>query len=302
MTDWLEQLRQAAPGAVFLRQEPMSRHTTFQVGGPAECFAEPQNAEELAALIRCCREGSIPYYIIGKGSNLLIGDRGYAGVILHVGAGLAACEIEHDRIYAEAGISLALLAKNACAAGLTGLEFAAGIPGSLGGAVTMNAGAYGGEMKDVLTAVQVVTRGGELFWLTAEQMQLGYRTSAVMKEGYAVTAAEFQLAEGDVEKIKEKMAELAARRREKQPLEYPSAGSTFKRPAGYFAGKLIEEAGLLGFSVGGAQVSEKHCGFVINRGGATAADILALCQEVVRRVKENSGVTLEMEVRCLGEF
>ncbi|WP_434309543.1 UDP-N-acetylmuramate dehydrogenase [Hominifimenecus sp. rT4P-3] len=302
MINWLEQLREVAPEAAFLQNEPMSRHTTFQVGGPATLFVEPKTVDELTALAGCCRKKEIPHYILGKGSNLLVGDKGYDGVMLHLGSELAACQVDGERIYAEAGISLAQLAKQACAAGLTGLEFAAGIPGSLGGAVTMNAGAYGGEMKDVLTAVQVLTEAGDLIWLTPEQMRMGYRTSAVPEEHYVVTAAEFQLKDGCIETIKERMAELAAMRRAKQPLEYPSAGSTFKRPAGYFAGKLIQDTGLSGFSVGGAQVSEKHCGFVINRGDATASDILSLCREVAQRVREKFGVELEMEIRCLGEF
>lgn len=280
----------------------MRLHTTFQVGGPAALWAEPRSREDLAALAACCRREQIPWTVVGKGSNLLVGDRGYAGVILHVGDLLSSCQVVGDKIRAEAGISLPLLARNACAAGLSGLEFAAGIPGSLGGAVFMNAGAYGGEIRDVLERVQILDPGGCLRWIPAEEMELGYRKSAAQTRGYVVTAAEFRLTPGDPEEIRRQMADLLARRREKQPLEYPSAGSTFKRPAGFFAGKLIQDAGLAGFSVGGAQVSEKHCGFVINRGGATAAEIRDLCRQVADRVRTQFGVELEMEVRCLGDF
>ncbi len=302
MENWVEWLRQAAPGTELRIQEPMSRHTTFQVGGPAAVWAEPGSAEELAELAALCRREKIPYSVVGRGSNLLVGDKGYPGVVLHLGERLSRCCAEGTQVWAEAGISLAALARYACQAGLAGLAFAAGIPGSLGGAVFMNAGAYGREMKDVLTEVQVLDPEGRIRWIPADQMELGYRTSAAQTCGYLITAARFQLQWGEPEEIRGEMAALMARRREKQPLEYPSAGSTFKRPAGYFAGKLIQEAGLAGFSVGGAQVSEKHCGFVINRGGATAAEIRELCRQVAERVRDCFGVELELEVRCLGEF
>ncbi len=302
MENWVEWLRQAAPGTELRTQEPMSRHTTFQVGGPAAVWAEPGSAAELAALAALCRREHIPYSVVGRGSNLLVGDKGYPGVILHLGERLSHWRTEGTQIWGEAGISLAALARYACQAGLAGLAFAAGIPGSLGGAVFMNAGAYGREMKDVLAEVQVLDPAGRIRWIPAEQMELGYRTSAAQTWGYVITAAKFQLQPGDPAEIRDEMAALMVRRREKQPLEYPSAGSTFKRPAGYFAGKLIQDAGLAGFSVGGAQVSEKHCGFVINRGGATAAEIRELCRQVAEQVRERFGVELELEVRCLGEF
>lgn len=302
MGNWEEQLREAAGGVLILRDEPMKKHTTFQVGGPADFFIEPQNAAELAALVCTCRRSDIPYVVLGRGSNLLVGDRGVRGVVLHIGEAMSRCDVEGTRVYAEAGITLNALAKNACSAGLGGLAFAAGIPGSLGGAVIMNAGAYGGEMKDVITAVQVLMPDGELRWLMAAEMVFGYRTSRAATEGLLVLAAELELTEADPADIRARMSELAEKRRSKQPLEYPSAGSTFKRPPGYFAGKLIQDAGLAGFTVGGACVSEKHCGFVINKGGATAADIVAVCRHVQETVWEKYQVVLEMEVKCLGEF
>ncbi len=302
MENWTEQLRQAFPGAEIREQEPMSRHTSFQVGGPAAVWAEPGTGEELAELQAFCRQHNIPCALVGRGSNLLVGDKGYPGVLIHIGERLSRCQVEGTEIWAEAGISLGALARKACGAGLSGLEFAAGIPGSLGGAVFMNAGAYGGEMKDVLTEVRILDAEGRLRWIPAEQMELGYRTSAAQSRGYGILEARLRLREGDPQAIQERMAELMAQRKAKQPLEYPSAGSTFKRPEGFFAGKLIQDAGLAGYSVGGAQVSAKHCGFVINRGGATAAEIRELCRQVAERVRERFGVELELEVRCLGEF
>lgn len=248
MSNWENSLREAAGEAVILRDEPMKKHTTFQVGGPADFFIEPQSPEELAALVRACRQNEIPYTVIGRGSNLLVADRGIRGAVLHLGEAMSRCDVEDTRIYAEAGITLAALARNACTAGLGGLAFAAGIPGSLGGAIIMNAGAYGGEMREVVTAVQVLMPDGELRWLTAEEMAFGYRKSRAAAEGLLVVAAELTLAEEDPAAIRARMSELAERRRSKQPLEYPSAGSTFKRPQGYFAGKLIEEAASRSFS------------------------------------------------------
>ena len=284
------------------REEPMKNHTSFQVGGPAQYYIEPGSVEELAELVRVCRMAEIPFRVIGKGSNLLVGDKGIRGVVLRIGDSMSRCDVDGTRIYAEAGITLAALAKNACSAGLGGFAFAAGIPGSLGGALIMNAGAYGGEMKDVVTAVQVLTPEGELRWMAAVDMEFGYRTSKAEKEGWIVLAAEMELKPADPADIRAEMSELAERRRSKQPLEYPSAGSTFKRPEGYFAGKLIQDAGLAGYTVGGACVSTKHCGFVINQGGATAADIMAVCRHVAQVVQEKDHVTLEMEVKCLGDF
>ena len=248
-----------------MKDEPMKKHTTFRIGGPADYFVTPESKEEIQAIVELCKKEEIPYSVIGNGSNLLVGDKGYRGVI-------------------------------------TGFEFAAGIPGTLGGAVRMNAGAYGGEMKQVLESVEVMTADGEFLTIPVEEMGLAYRTSVVEQKNYIVLEAVISLEKGNPEKIKEVMDDLKEKRVTKQPLEYASAGSTFKRPEGYFAGKLIEDAGLRGFRVGDAQVSEKHCGFVINRGNASAAEIMELMRQVEDKVEENSGVRLEAEVRRIGEF
>ena len=281
--------------------EPMSCHTTFRVGGMADFFVTPKNANEVKDAIEICREEGMPYYIIGNGSNLLVSDQGYRGVIIQLYKEMSQVEVEGNVIRAQAGASLARIAGAALEAGLTGFEFAAGIPGTLGGACVMNAGAYGGEMKDVLVRVTVLTGEGEIIELGRNELELGYRTSVIAKKGYIVLGAVMKLEHGDAVNIKAYMDELKEKRVTKQPLEYPSAGSTFKRPEGHFAGKLIEDAGLRGFQVGGAQVSEKHCGFVINRDHATAADIMELMRQVQMRVKENSGVDLEPEVKRLGD-
>ncbi len=242
----------------------------------------------------------LPYYILGKGSNVLFADEGYPGVVIEIGAGMEKVERTGDTgIRAQAGVSLSALAVFAAREGLSGLEFAGGIPGTLGGAVTMNAGAYGGEMKDVIVSAKVMDEEGVVQELSCEELQLGYRTSIVQKKQLVVLEAEFLLKPGTTEEIQNTMKELNAKRREKQPLEYPSAGSTFKRPEGYFAGKLIEDAGLRGYRVGDAQVSEKHCGFVVNRGKATCAEVLQLIKDVQKEVKEQFGVQLEPEVRII---
>lgn len=283
-------------------EEPMKNHTTFRVGGPAEFFVMPRSAEEVKKVIDLCRRESFPYYIIGNGSNLLVSDQGYRGVVLQIYKEMSCIEIEENVIVAQAGALLSAIANKALENGLTGFEFAAGIPGTLGGACVMNAGAYGGEMKDVLEEVTVLTEEGEVLTIPKENLELGYRTSIIARKGYIVLEARIQLREGEKEAIKSLMEELKDKRVSKQPLEYPSAGSTFKRPEGYFAGKLIQDAGLRGFSVGGAQVSEKHCGFVINRENATAADVAELMRQVSARVEEEFGVKLEPEVKRLGEF
>ena len=281
--------------------EPMSRHTTFRVGGMADFFVTPKNANEVKDAIEICREEGMPYYVIGNGSNLLVSDKGYRGVIIQIYKEMNEITVEGGKVKAQAGALLSGIAAKAFAAELTGFEFASGIPGTIGGACVMNAGAYGGEMKDVLESVTVLTGEGEIIELGRNELELGYRTSVIAKKGYIVLGAVLKLERGDGEKIKTYMDELKEKRVTKQPLEYPSAGSTFKRPEGYFAGKLIEDAGLRGFQVGGAQVSEKHCGFVINRDHATAADIMELMRQVQIRVKENSGVDLEPEVKRLGD-
>lgn len=302
MSHLTEKLRQVLGVEAVRLNEPMSRHTTFRVGGPADVFVEPGTAEELICVRRICAEENVPFYILGNGSNLLVSDEGFRGVVAAIGKAWSSVAVEGVHIRAGAGAMLSAVAKRAAGASLTGLEFAAGIPGTVGGAVVMNAGAYGGEMSQVLATVTVLTPEGEVRRLPAGELELGYRTSCILQRGYVVLEAEFTLESGDENAIRATIEEFAARRREKQPLEYPSAGSTFKRPEGYFAGKLIEDAGLSGFTVGGAQVSGKHCGFIINRGDATAADIMELCRNVQRRVREMSGVELELEVKTLGNF
>lgn len=303
MSSFYDKLRQAAAGGSIRLDEPMSGHTTFRVGGPADYFAEPETAGELADVLALCRAEHMDYCVLGNGSNLLVGDKGYRGVIVALGSAWTGIKIEENRLTAGAGALLPALARRALQANLTGLEFAAGIPGTVGGAVVMNAGAYGSEMASVLACVTVLDpETGEVKNLTLPELELGYRTSSIAKLGCVVLSAEMELQPGDGRKIAARMEELNMQRRAKQPLEYPSAGSTFKRPEGYFAGKLIQDAGLRGFTVGGAQVSEKHCGFVINRGGATASDVMELCRAVRQRVQEQFGVELEMEVKILGEF
>ena len=284
------------------RNEPMRKHTTFRIGGPADFYLCPHSAKEIQKTVAICREEELPYFILGNGSNLLVSDQGYRGVVIQLWKNVSDILVEGCRIRAKAGASLAKIAGEALEEGLTGMEFVAGIPGTLGGAVVMNAGAYGGEMKDILQEALVMDEQGEIFTLKKEELHLGYRTSIIKEKGYIVLAAALELKPGDRKEIKEKMDELKQRRVEKQPLDMPSAGSTFKRPEGYFAGKLIMDAGLRGFSVGGAQISEKHCGFVVNTGKATANDVLTLIREVQKRVRDKFGVELETEVKFLGEF
>lgn len=282
--------------------EPMNRHTTFRIGGPADYFLLPSTAEEVKKILEICKEKELPYFILGNGSNLLVSDEGYCGVIIQLYRNYGGITVEGTDIRAGAGALLSQIASAAKNASLTGFEFAGGIPGTLGGAVVMNAGAYGGEMKDVLKEVTVMTEQGEIMTIPAEKLEMGYRTSLVKKAGYLVLEAVISLKVGDVEEIKAIMKDLTEKRVSKQPLEYPSAGSTFKRPEGYFAGKLIMDAGLRGYQVGGAQVSEKHCGFVINKGDATAADICQLMRDVSDKVQAQFGVVLEPEVKMIGEF
>lgn len=297
-----DELLKILPAEQVKVQEPMKSHITFRVGGPADYFVMPKTKEELKGIIACCKEQEIPYYIIGNGSNLLVSDQGYAGVVIQIFKSMNDIVCDGNIIRAQAGALLSAVANRAFEEGLTGFEFAAGIPGTLGGACVMNAGAYGGEMKDVLKEVTVLTEDGEFVTLKDYELELGYRTSVIAKKKYIVLDAEVELASGDKAEIKERMDDLKERRIMKQPLEYPSAGSTFKRPEGYFAGKLIEDTGLRGFQVGGAQVSEKHCGFVINKDNATAADIAELMKQVSEKVEKKFGVTLEAEVKRLGEF
>lgn len=285
-----------------LIDEPMKKHTTFRVGGNADYFVMPKTIEEVEDVVVLCEKEKLPYYILGNGSNLLVGDKGYRGVIIQIYKEMNRITVDGEKVRAQAGALLSKVGSVALDAGLAGFEFAAGIPGTVGGAVVMNAGAYGGEMKDILTSATVLTGDGNVLKLTNEELELGYRTSVIAKMNYVVLEAEYQLKRGDKTAIRARMDELKAQRVTKQPLEYPSAGSTFKRPEGYFAGKLIQDAGLRGFQVGGAQVSEKHCGFVINMGDATAADIVELMNQVSDKVYKEFGVTLEPEVKRLGEF
>lgn len=298
---FLDELQQIAGKENLRQMEPMSKHTTFRVGGPADVMVWPVGAA-LAQIIKLCDRYEQPYHIIGNGSNLLVGDGGIRGLVIVMGKGQDEIQIEGTQVVAGAGALLSRFANLAAEQGLTGMEFAAGIPGTVGGAVVMNAGAYGGEMKDILKSVTVLDSFGREKKLGLEELELGYRSSCILKQNYIVTEAVFSLENGDTDEIRARIGELREKRLEKQPLEYPSAGSTFKRPEGYFAGKLIMDAGLRGYRVGGAMVSEKHCGFVVNTGGATAADVRKVMCDVSKEVEHQFGVKLEPEVKMLGEF
>lgn len=282
------------------REVSMKNYTSFKVGGPAELFLSPEDAGQTAKLVRFCEKEEIPVFVLGKGSNLLVSDRGIKGAVIYTGKQCGISLVDENTVRAQSGASLAQLCTFALENSLSGLEFAYGIPGTVGGAVFMNAGAYGGEMKDVLLNSEYVSTDGTSGELDNEAMELSYRHSAYENSNLVITAASVRLAPADRNEIKSTMNDILARRKEKQPLEYPSAGSTFKRPEGNFAGALIEQCGLKGVSVGGAQVSEKHAGFIINRGGATAANILSLIKHVQARVKAQTGVSLETEIRLIG--
>ena len=280
-------------------QEPMARHTSFRIGGPAALFLMPGDENCLAQAVRICRMAGLPFFILGNGTNLLVSDEGYQGVVIQTAHHLQTVSVKENMVSAQAGALLSRTSAAARDASLTGMEFAGGIPGTVGGAVAMNAGAYGGEIRDVLLKARLLTPEGKIIEASPDELELGYRTSRLRKTGEIVLEAIFALEPGRKEEIAATMRELAARRAEKQPLEYPSAGSTFKRPVGYYAGKLIMDCGLRGYRVGGAEVSEKHCGFVINRGGATAGDVRRLMDDVTRTVLEKTGVRLEPEVQFL---
>ncbi len=282
--------------------EEMKYHTTFRVGGPAHFFVTPKTEEQLQSVLKLCKETDTPWFILGRGSNLLVSDCGFDGVVIHMQKHWNHYHTEENRIFAQAGAMMSAVSQEALRNGLTGFEFASGIPGTIGGGLRMNAGAYGGEMKQVVLSAKVMDSNGTILELSKDELELGYRTSTIGRNGYIALSCVIGLQPGDPDRIRSTMEEMNAKRRQKQPLEYGSAGSTFKRPEGYFAGKLIQDAGLKGFSIGDAQVSEKHAGFVINRGNAKAADIMKLCKEVSRRVHEQFGVNLEMEVRRLGKF
>lgn len=282
--------------------EPMRLHTSFRTGGEAAVFIQVENVEQLRKVLPYLRKTESDFFILGNGTNLLVSDRGYDGVIIQIGSAMSKIHVEGERIFVQAGALLSQTAKAALDAGLTGMEFASGIPGSIGGGIVMNAGAYDGEMKQIVENVTVLNGEGELMELDCDTMEFGYRTSVIKNRPFVVVEAALRLAPGDKEEIRSRMEEFARRRREKQPLEYASAGSTFKRPEGCFAGKLIMDSGLRGYRIGGAQVSEKHCGFLINTGNATSEDIAELMAEVQERVKEKFGVKLEPEVIKLGKF
>lgn len=280
--------------------EPMKNHTTFKIGGPAQYYVTPESVTQIQEVVSLCKDKNIPLHVIGNGSNILVGDDGVDGVVLALFNTFSDYEIKDNVITAQAGMSLIKLAVIALREGLTGLEFASGIPGSVGGAVYMNAGAYDGQMKDVVTSVTVLDEAGNIRILGRDELDMGYRTSAVAKHNMIVLQVIIELKAGNKEQIKDRMNQLSELRKQKQPLEYPSAGSTFKRPEGYFAGKLIADAGLKGYSIGGAAVSEKHAGFVVNMGGATAKDVVELTDYIKKRIIEQFGVTLELEIKKIG--
>ncbi|TCO70719.1 UDP-N-acetylmuramate dehydrogenase [Marinisporobacter balticus] len=285
----------------ILKDEPMHKHTSFKIGGPVDIMVLPNSVKEVQYAIKVCKEFDIDYYVIGNGSNLLVLDGGIRGIVIKIAEYFNGVEIKGNRVTAQAGILLSSLANRMMKEGLKGFEFASGIPGTLGGAVTMNAGAYGGEMKDLLVGVHLIDDQGEVIYLKAEELELGYRSSVIQKKGFIVLSAEMEFEEGNCDEIKEKIKDFTNRRTTKQPLHLPSAGSTFKRPVGYFAGKLIEDAGLKGVRVGGAQVSPLHSGFIVNVDHATAADVIHLIKMVQKTVRDRFDVVLHSEVKVIGE-
>lgn len=297
----IQRLRAVSNQEQLLLNEPMANHTTFRVGGPADVFYMPEKVEQLSQALSWGRELDVPVLLIGNGSNLIVRDGGIRGLVICLGEHFSRIRVEGEELTAQAGASLKRVSTAAQEAGLMGLEFASGIPGTLGGGTAMNAGAYGGQISDVLLSADVLI-DGEVCTLTQTEMQMGYRTTLPLMQGYPVLSARFRLARDEQQEILDRMKRLNAQRREKQPLNYPSAGSVFKRPEGFFAGALIQEAGLKGLTNGQAQVSEKHAGFIINLGTATAREILELIEEVRSRVYARSGISLETEVRIVGEY
>lgn len=297
----LDKERLSAVAGDVLYDEPMSAHTTFRIGGRADAFVNAANALEIGKIIHFCRDTETPYIIVGNGSNLLVGDGGIRGVVIHIGKAMSKCRIEGAEVTADAGILMSTLAHKILEANLTGFEFAAGIPGTLGGGIFMNAGAYGGELKDIIESVTFIAPDGLIKTETADKLRFGYRSSIFQDGGYTILSCKMKLCEGNYDEIKSRMEELAKKRSDKQPLSQPSAGSTFKRPEGHFAGQLIQEAGLMGYSVGGAMVSDKHAGFVVNTGGATARDVLELIDHIRKTVWQKSNVWLEPEIKLTGE-
>ena len=288
-------------GIKFLEHEDLSKHTSFKIGGPAEFFVKPKNKEQVSAVVDYCEKNSVPLLPLGKGSNVLVSDSGINGVVMYFGSDFGKIElIDENTIYCEAGAGLAALCNFALENELTGLEFAYGIPGSVGGAVFMNAGAYGGEIKDVIVYADHVDKNGKAGKFTGEELEMSYRHSVYSGKEYFITGAAFNLKRGKKAEIKAKMDDLIGRRFDKQPMDKPSAGSTFKRPEGAFASALIDQCGLKGYRVGGAEVSTKHAGFVVNIGGATCEDVLRLIKDVQEKVKNDTGFFLEPEVEILG--
>ena len=291
----LKNITKIIPNAIF--DEEMKKHTSFRIGGKADCFISVSNVDELKNTISYCKENNIPFMVMGNGSNLLVSDNGIRGVVIQLSKGFSDCTIDGNTVVASAGILLSKLASELLNASLTGFEALSGIPGTLGGAIFMNAGAYGTEIKDVVTSIDYINKDGEIKTMTVEDAQLGYRRSIFQQNEGIIIGATLVLKKGEYNQIKQEMSEYKKRRNEKQPIEMPSAGSTFKRPQGYFAGKLIQDCDLMGFSIGGAQVSEKHAGFVVNTGGATAKDVMALIEHIQKTVFEKFGVMLEPEVK-----
>ena len=297
-SDILNKLKTVCPDS--LKDEPMKFHTTFKIGGPADYFCEPSNIQELSEILRIVKEENIPYIITGNGSNMLVSDKGIEGVVISISHKFCDIQTMGERICAGAGVLLSVLSKKALSYGLTGLEFASGIPGTLGGAVYMNAGAYGGEMKDIVKSVLFMDSDGITGNVQGDDLCFGYRRSCFTDKDLIILSCEMELKKGVREEIAAKMAELSKRRSSKQPLDMPSAGSVFKRPQGYFAGTLIEQAGLKGVSIGGAEVSKKHAGFIVNKKDATAADVMALIEYIINTVEKKYSVRLEPEIKLIG--
>lgn len=282
--------------------EPMKSHTSFKSGGPADFFVTPSSVFDICKIIKLCNRENLPIFIMGNGTNLLVSDKGIRGVVIKIYDNLNKCVVKEDVIYAYGGILLSRLSSIALENELAGLEFASGIPGTLGGAVAMNAGAYGGEMKNVVIETEFIDKEGNIKVISAKEHQFGYRTSFIQKQSGIVTKSVIKLKKGDRAAIKALIEELSRRRRDKQPLELPSAGSVFKRPEGYFAGKLIEDCGLKGYRIGDAQVSDKHCGFIVNKGNATSKNIMDLIKHIQKNVKDKYGVELQTEIRIVGDY
>ena len=301
MENIYKRLREFIPSERILLNEPMKKHTSFKIGGPADIMVLPASEEEIVHALKVCKDTSVPFFIMGNGSNLLVRDKGIRGVVIKISENYSKIKIDGTSINAQSGVLLSTLSRAAVRNSLKGLEFASGIPGTLGGAVTMNAGAYGGEMKDVVVSVRCIDSNGNIHILQKEDMNFGYRTSRIQAADLIVSEVNMELEYGDQQESLDLMADLARRRREKQPLAYPSAGSTFKRPVGYYAGKLIQDCGLKGLRIGDAQISELHAGFIINLGNATAQNVIDLIKKVQDIIYDKYGVEMIPEVRIVGE-